>query len=94
MHSKRIYGALLGAIIVAAVVLGYYTYQTASQYESLGARSIAQSLVLLVEQTIGRVEQQIIKADNAVFDAVDLEAPEAIKFDTMESASQDFPSVR
>ncbi|MCB9667685.1 MAG: HAMP domain-containing histidine kinase [Myxococcales bacterium] len=94
MQSRRIYGALLGAIIIAAGVLGYYTYQTASQYESLGARSIAQSLVLLVEQTIGRLEQQIINADNAVFDAVDLDEPKKMKFDLIETVAQDFPSVR
>ncbi len=94
MQSRRIYWSLILAIVVAAVVLGYYTYQTASQYESLGARSIAQSLVLLVEQKIERIEKRIIQADNAVFELVGLDDVEELKARFMETSSQAFPSVR
>ena len=94
MQGRRVYWSLLLAIIVAAVVLGYYTYQTASQYESLGARSIAQSLVLLVEQKVDRVESQIIRADNEAFEAASLDDLRDAESAFLKTATQEATSVR
>jgi two-component system phosphate regulon sensor histidine kinase PhoR len=64
---------LVPLTIAAASVLTYYTWETASRFEELGASSIAHSTLLLVEEKVDRIEQQIISRDNAVFHLIDLD---------------------
>jgi two-component system phosphate regulon sensor histidine kinase PhoR len=64
---------LVPLTIAAASVLSYYTWETASRFEELGASSIAHSTLLLVEEKVDRIEQQIISRDNAVFHLMDLD---------------------
>jgi len=68
---RGVYSVLLPAIIAAGGVLSYYTYQTAAQFERLGEKSIAQSILLLLEDKLDRLEQQIITADNNAFGLVE-----------------------
>jgi two-component system phosphate regulon sensor histidine kinase PhoR len=70
---KLIYLVLLPALVLAACVLGYYTYVTARQFERLGEQSIAEASLLLLQDKAERIEQQIITTDNQTFAAVDLE---------------------
>jgi two-component system phosphate regulon sensor histidine kinase PhoR len=70
---KLVYLVLLPALVVAACVLGYYTYLSARQFERLGEQSIAESSLLLLQDKAERIEQQIIAADNQAFAAIDLE---------------------
>ena len=51
---KIAYLVLLPTLLVAACVLGYYTYLTAVQFERLGEKSIADSGLLLVRDKISR----------------------------------------
>ncbi|HMI92451.1 MAG TPA: hypothetical protein VK509_13850, partial [Polyangiales bacterium] len=64
---------LMPALVLAAGVLGYYTFQTARQFERLGEQSIAESSLLLLQDQVERIEQLIISADNAAFAAIDLD---------------------
>ena len=70
---KLIYVVLLPALVIAACVLGYYTFLTARQFERLGEQSIAESSLLLLQDKVERIEQQIITADNQAFGAIDLD---------------------
>lgn len=93
-RTRLFYFVLLPAFVFAAMVLGYYTYQTAGQISQLGERSIVQSTLLLVEEKVDRVEQMIIAADNAVFHLVNLEDPGAIERDWLPNAERLSPSIR
>lgn len=90
----RILYVVLPAIAAAAVILGYYTYVTASQYEALGEQSIAQSTLLLVQEKVDRVERRIIDSDNAVFHLIDLSNPTEIERTWPPLAERISPSVR
>ena len=91
---------LVPLIVAAAGVLGYFTWETASQYEELGASSIAHSTLLLVQEKVDRIEQQIISRDNAVFhlvelgDLVDGTDPEGLRNRWLPLAERISPSVR
>jgi len=91
---RGIYAVLLPAIITAGGVLSYYTYQTAAQFERLGEKSIAQSILLLLEDKLSRLEQLIISADNATFALVDLSDRSALVDQWRAEAERASPSVR
>jgi two-component system phosphate regulon sensor histidine kinase PhoR len=69
---RVLYYVLLPAIFIAAAILGYYTYLTASKLDTLGTASITQSTLLLLQEKVDRVESRIIDADNAVFHVIDV----------------------
>ncbi len=88
------YFVLSPLLIAAAGVLSYYTWETATRYEELGASSIAHSTLLLVEEKVDRIEQQIIATDNAVFHMVDVSDPEGLRARWLPYAPRISPSVR
>jgi two-component system, OmpR family, phosphate regulon sensor histidine kinase PhoR len=71
-RPRLTYLVLIPALVIAACVLGYYTYVTARQFERLGEQSIAESSLLLLQDKVDRIEQIIINADNQAFAAIDL----------------------
>jgi len=98
--GEILYILLVPLIVAAAGVLGYFTWETASQYEELGASSIAHITLLLVEEKVDRIERDIILRDNAVFHLIDvpelLEAtdPEGLGARWLPLAERISPSVR
>lgn len=78
-RTRVIYWFVLPTIAAAAGILGYYAFQSASQFAALGEQSIVQSTILLVDEKVDRIEQQIIQADNAVFHLVDFESLESLE---------------
>jgi two-component system phosphate regulon sensor histidine kinase PhoR len=90
---RLIYLVLLPALVVAACVLGYYTYLTARQFERLGEQSIAESSLLLLQDKADRIEQLIIAADNQAFAAIDLDDDSSVQ-QWKERAEELSPSVR
>lgn len=72
-RTRVTYWILLPVLATASGILGYYAYQSASQFAALGEQSIVQSTVLLVDEKVDRIEQQIINADNSVFHLVDFD---------------------
>ena len=93
-RSRVVYLVLLPAIAVAAGVLGYYAWLTATQFARLGEQTIAQSTLLIVTDKVDRIEQQIIDADNTVFDIVDPTDPGAVETKWPPLARRITPSVR
>ncbi len=85
---------LLPLLFAAAAVLSYYTWETATRYEELGASSLAHSTLLLLEEKIDRVEQLIINSDNAVFHLVDVRDPDGLRNRWLPLAPRISPSVR
>ena len=85
---------LVPLIVAAAGVLSYYTWETATRFEELGASSIAHSTLLLVEEKVDRIEQQIISRDNAVFHLIDVADPEGLRSRWLPLAERVSPSVR
>jgi two-component system phosphate regulon sensor histidine kinase PhoR len=90
---RVVYLVLLPAIAVAAGVLGYYAYQTADQLRRLGEKSIAHSILLLVENGVDRLENRIITTDNAIFRTVDFERPRRSLRTWRAAAEKNTPSV-
>jgi len=75
---RVVYWILIPAILVAAGVLAYFAWQTASQYARLGERTILESTLLLVKEKVDQVDRSLIAADNAVMATVDLDAPSPV----------------
>jgi two-component system, OmpR family, phosphate regulon sensor histidine kinase PhoR len=99
-RPELVYILIVPLVLAAAGVLGYFTWETATRYEELGASSIAHSTLLLVEEKVDRIEQQIILRDNAVFHLVDVAElidasdPEALRNRWLPLAERISPSVR
>ena len=92
-RSRAVYFVILPSITIAASVLGYYSWKTASQFAQLGEETIAQSTLLIVNEKVGQMEQQIIAANNAVFDLIDPNALEAFEERWLEIAEDVSPGV-
>jgi two-component system phosphate regulon sensor histidine kinase PhoR len=90
---KRIYLVPLPALVIAACVIGYYTFLTARQFELLGEQSIAESSLLLLQDKVERIEQQIITADNQAFGAIDLDDEASVQ-EWKLHAEEISPSIR
>jgi two-component system phosphate regulon sensor histidine kinase PhoR len=93
-RPQFLYVILLPLIIAAAGVLGYFTWETASRYEELGASSIAHSTALLVAEKVDRIEQEIIFRDNAVFHLIDVSDLTGLPERWLPLAERISPSVR
>lgn len=78
-NFRIIYWVILPLVITSAIVLGYLGWKSAKRYQVLGHRSLVQSTVLLVDEKVGRIEDQIIKADNSVFSTIDMAQPEMLE---------------
>jgi two-component system phosphate regulon sensor histidine kinase PhoR len=89
-----LYVALPPILAIAALILGRYTWLTASQYSQLGEETIIESTVILANEAVSRVERTIIAADHAVIALVDLEAPSDISEAWRPRAVELSPSVR
>ena len=92
---RALYFVLLPLITIAAGILGYYTYLTASQLSKIGERTIAESTLLLVREKVDLIEQYVISSDNAVLRTINLErAGPSLRNDWRPVAEQVSPSVR
>ena len=91
---RIVYLILIPAIAVAAGILGYYSWLTATQFARLGEQTIAQSTLLIVSDKVDRIEQQLIDADNAVFELVDPAHPERLEEEWPPVAQSISPSVQ
>ena len=56
------YLILVPAILVAAGILGYYTFRSAREYTQLGEQTIAQSLLSVAQQRVERLERYIVSS--------------------------------
>ncbi|MBX3247903.1 MAG: HAMP domain-containing histidine kinase [Myxococcales bacterium] len=93
-RQRVIYFVLLPAIAIAAGILGYYAWVTASRFTRLGEQTIAENTLLLVREKVETVEQYIIGQDNAVRQLVDITEPSSVETKWLPNARRLTPSVR
>ena len=90
---RILYYVLLPAICVAAGILGYYTWVSASYSERLGEQTIAANTLLLVREKVETIEQYVISQDNLVFRLLNLNQPELLETTWRPIAADLTPSV-
>jgi two-component system phosphate regulon sensor histidine kinase PhoR len=88
------YLILVPAVIIAAGILGYYTFRSSLELTQLGQQTIAQSLLSLAQQGVGRVERYINAVDSTVFRLVDPNDSSTIDTAWLPEAETQTPSVR
>ncbi|MBW2209684.1 MAG: HAMP domain-containing histidine kinase [Deltaproteobacteria bacterium] len=91
---RLVYLILVPAILVAAGILGYYTFLSAREHTQLGEQTIAQSLLSVAQQRVQRIERYIDIADHAVFRLVDPNDSSTIDTVWLPQAATQTPSVR
>lgn len=74
-----IYYIFLVIIILSAIILGYYSYKNALQFEALGEKSIVESMVVVANEKVNRIESTIISSDNSILSKIDFNNIEALE---------------
>ena len=90
---RLLYLILVPAILVAAGILGYYTFLSAREHTQLGEQTIAQSLLSVAQQRVERIERYIDIADRTVFRLVDPNDSSTIDTVWLPQAPAQTPSV-
>ncbi len=88
------YLILVLAILVAAGMLGYYSFRSAREHAELGEQTIAASLLSVAQQRVDQIERFIRIADNTVFRLVDPNDPSTVSTRWLPEAAAETPSVR
>ncbi len=88
------YLILVPAILVAAGILGFYTFRSSREYTQLGDETIAQSLLSVAQQRVERIERYIVIADGTVFRLVDPNDSSTIDSVWLPQSEAQTPSVR
>lgn len=88
------YLILVPAILIAAGILGYYTFRSAREHTQLGEQTIAQSLLSVAQQRVERIERYIVIADHTVFRLVDPNDSSTIDTVWRPQAETQTPSVK
>jgi two-component system, OmpR family, phosphate regulon sensor histidine kinase PhoR len=90
---RRVYLVLAPAILIAAGILGYYTFRSAREHTQLGEQTIAQSLLSVAQDRVERIERYIVVADAKVFGLVDPNDSSTIDTVWLPQAETETPSV-
>jgi two-component system phosphate regulon sensor histidine kinase PhoR len=92
-RQRVVFFVLLPAIAVAAGILGYYAWVTASRFNRLGEQTIAESTLLLVREKVETVEQYVITQDNAALRLVEVSDPNSVVSKWLPNAPELTPSI-
>jgi len=92
-RQRVVFFVLLPAIAVAAGILGYYAWVTASRFNRLGEQTIAESTLLLVREKVETVEQYVISQDNAALRLVEVSDPNSVISKWLPNAPELTPSI-
>ena len=87
------YWLLVPAVIIAAGILGYYTFRSAAEQAELREQTIAQSLLSVAQQSVEEVERYIQRADAMVFRLVDPNDSSTIDTVWLPAARAETPSI-
>lgn len=90
---RPIYLLLVPAIIVAAGILGYYTFRSSREHTALGEATIAESLLSVAQERTERIERYIFVADKTAFLLVDPNDSSTIDSVWLPQAETQTPSV-
>jgi len=88
------YLILVPAVIVAAGILGYYTFRSSREHTQLGEETIAQSLLTVAQQRVERIERYIVIADGTAFRLVNPNDSSTLDSVWLPQAEAQTPSVR
>ncbi len=77
--TRLLYYGLFPAILMAAMVLAYFSYRSALRFERLGEETIFEGTLLVARERVERVEQLVIDSDNRLFHFIDLEHLEDVE---------------
>lgn len=88
------YWILVPAVIMAAGILGFYTFRSSREHAELREQTIAQSLLSVAQQGVEEVERYIRAADHTVFGLVDPNDSSTIDTIWLPQAKSQTPSVR
>lgn len=88
------YWLLVPAVLIAAAILGYYTFRSTLEHTELGEETIAQSLLSVAQQGVEEVERYIRAADNTVFRLVNPNDSSTIDTVWLPEAQSQTPSVQ
>lgn len=88
------YLILVPAVLVAAGILGFYTFRSSREYTQLGDETIAQSLLSVAQQRVERIERYIVISDGTVFRLVDPNDSSTIDSVWLPQSEAQTPSVR
>ncbi len=90
---RVLYFVLLPAILIAAGVLTYTTWVTASRAARLGEQTIAESTLLLVREKVDGLERDLIGQENAAFRLVDPRFPTILRKTWLPRAEELTPTI-
>ena len=85
---------LLPLVVVAVVVLAYFTFRTTLQIDSLRQQSVLEATLALATEKANRVDRQIIDQDNVVVAVADPARIEVLGERWLPTAQRETPSVR
>ncbi len=91
---RPVYLILVPAIIIAAGILGYYTFRSAREYAQLGEQTIVQSLLSVAQQRVARIERYIDESDARLLRLVDVNDSSTIDTIWLPQAAVQTPSVQ
>ncbi|MGB5697490.1 MAG: HAMP domain-containing sensor histidine kinase [Polyangiales bacterium] len=92
-RSRPAYLLLVPAVLIAAGILGYYTFRSSREHAELGEETIAQSLLSVAQERVERIERYILIADKTVFLLVDPNDSSTIDSVWLPQAETQTPSV-
>ena len=85
---------LLPAVIVAVIVLAWFTFRTTLQVDKLRQQSVLEATLGLATEKANRLDRQIIDQDNVVMAVVDPARLEELSSRWLPTAQRETPSVR
>lgn len=92
-ESTMPYGVIVTAVLFAVAVIVFFTFRTGSQYSLLGEQTIGRSSLLIANEAVTRIEREIIRGENAVFERTRPEQPTALVKGWLPHAEALSPSV-
>jgi len=87
------YLILVPAVLIAAGILGYYTFRSSREHTQLGEQTIAQSLLSVAQQRVERIERYIVLADRTVLRLVNPNDSSTLDTVWLPQAETQTPSV-
>jgi two-component system phosphate regulon sensor histidine kinase PhoR len=88
------YWLLVPAVIIAAGILGFYTFRSSMEHRELREQTIAQSLLSVAQKGVEEVERYIRSADATVFRLVDPNDSSTVDTVWLPEAKRQTPSAR
>ncbi len=85
---------LLPAVIVAVIVLAWFTFRTTMQVDKLRQQSVLEATLGLATEKANRLDRQLIDQDNVIMAIADPARPEDIAQRWLPTAQRETPSVR